>query len=442
MKERIKTWVTHNLLYKIIALVIAILLWLTFSVSEDLMGTEDFTIPVTVEHLDEFRNQNHYIELDGEEDLSNLKLQVYIKARKSVLEVLKTKDATSFMRAYVDVYELEDSSVNRLMIHYEITDLNYINKFQFNELRNKSYYEVDIDESISKEIEVRYDIQGTPMEGYIFLQEDPAILVTPDVITITGPANQIEEIAYGKVTIRVDQTTANVSKKSNIVLYNGNDEIVSYSRDIIWASVSEAGVFVPIYATKTVPVQASLVGSVPDGYEYGKDTQLSVAEIQIYGPESTINKVNSIILPSVDLSQLTENYQKTYDFNEVLAELYPKGDVKLREGSEQSTELTFSVEKQVSKSITVDTSQISLYGQKEGWNVFFTNTSISFDIVGIQENIDNFDSSALNLSIHLKEGDYAIGKRMVQVDIAGLGKVSLKNSSVMVEIEMKPDTQS
>ena len=392
MKERIKTWVTHNLLYKIIALVIAILLWLTFSVSEDPMGTEDFTIPVTVEHLDEFRNQNHYIELDGEEDLSNLKLQVYIKARKSVLEVLKTKDATSFMRAYVDVYELEDSSVNRLMIHYEITDLNYINKFQFNELRNKSYYEVDIDESISKEIEVRYDIQGTPMEGYIFLQEDPAILVTPDVITITGPANQIEEIAYGKVTIRVDQTTANVSKKSNIVLYNGNDEIVSYSRDIIWASVSEAGVFVPIYATKTVPVQASLVGSVPDGYEYGKDTQLSVAEIQIYGPESTINKVNSIILPSVDLSQLTENYQKTYDFNEVLAELYPKGDVKLREGSEQSTELTFSVEKQVSKSITVDTSQISLYGQKEGWNVFFTNTSISFDIVGIQENIDNFDS--------------------------------------------------
>ena len=149
MKERIKAWVTHNLLYKIIALVIAVLLWLTFSVSEDPMGTEDFTIPVTVEHLEEFRNQNHYIELDGEEDLSNLKLQVYIKARKSVLEVLKTKDAASFMRAYVDVYELEDSTVNRLMIHYEITDLSYINKFQFNELRNKSYYEVNIDESIS-----------------------------------------------------------------------------------------------------------------------------------------------------------------------------------------------------------------------------------------------------------------------------------------------------
>lgn len=439
MKEKIKTWLTHNLLYKIIALVIAILLWLTFSVSEDPMGTEDFTVPVAVEHLEEFRNQNHYIELDGEEDLSNLKLQVYVKARKSVLDVLKTKDPSTFMRAYVDVYELENSSMDRLMIHYEITDRSYVNKFQFNELRNKSYYEVDIDESISKEIEVRYDIQGSPAEGYMFIADDSDIQVNPEVITLTGPANQLEDIAYGKVTIRVDQAAANMNKKSNIVLYNNNDEIVSYSRDTIWSSVSEASVFVPIYATKTVPVQASLVGTVPEGYEYGKDTKLSVTEIQIYGPESTINKVNSIMLPAVDLSQLKENYQETYDLNEVLKDLYPKGDVKLREDSEQSTELTFSVAKQVSKAIEVDTSQISVYGQKTGWDMSFTSTTLSFEIVGIETNVENFDPSAISLSIRLTEGDHVTGRHRVQVDITGLGNVSLKNGTVTVDIEMKAE---
>lgn len=437
MKQKIREWFTHNLLLKIVALVFAVLLWLSFSVAEDPVKTESFSIPIAVEHLEEFRSENHYIELDGEKDLSDLKTTVYIQARRSDMEEIQSKDINSIIRAYVDVYEVDENTTNRLIIHYEIIDKSYARKIEFYDLKNKSYFEANVDDSTTKEIEVRYDIQGSPEDGYIYIRDDEDIQVTPEVITLTGPSSQIEDIAYGKVTIRVDDATANVSKKSNIVLYNTKDEVVSYSRDTILVSINEASVFVPVYAVKTVPIQAGLTGSVQEGYEYGKDIALSVTEMQIYGPESTINKVSSISLPKVDLSELTSSFQQTYDLAELLTDLYPQGDVRLYEESEKSTQLTFTVGKQESKTFEIDTSKITVYGNRTGWSSAFTGSTFKVEVVGLRDNIRNFDPDSLIMSVRLKDGDFTVGKHQVQVDISGLGSVSLKNSAVTVEMEMK-----
>ena len=436
MKQKLKQWVTHNLLLKIIALILAILTWLVFYSSEDPIVQESFNVPVEIEHLDEFKSQGHYIAIDGNEDLDNLEVRVYLSARSSVIEKLRARDVESFLRAYVDVYELQDSSVERLMLHYEFTDVLVENKCKFYDLKNTSYLEVKLDESATKEIEVRYEITGSPEEGYLYIKDDENIQISPEFITLTGPSNQLSEIAYGKVVIRVEGATANVNKKGDIVLYDANDNVITYSRDVIRVPISEASVFVPIYMTKTVALQTYLEGSVPEGYEYGKDVALSVAKIDIYGPESALNKISSIPLPTVDMSSLTSNYKQTYNLHDVLKGLYSHGEVKLTEDSEEEVTMTFTVGRQETKTLQADTSSITIYGKKNGWNVAFTSDKLPIELVGLKDNLREFDLSGLKMSIRLKDEDYTAGKHVIEVSVSGLGNVSLKNEKLTVEVEI------
>ena len=119
MSEKLKHWLTHNILLKAVALTLAILTWLVFYSSEDPIVAAYFNVPVEVINLGEFNSQGHYINIEDEKDLENLTLDVSIKARTSVIERLRSMDTASFVRVYVDVYEADENSVDRLRIHYE-----------------------------------------------------------------------------------------------------------------------------------------------------------------------------------------------------------------------------------------------------------------------------------------------------------------------------------
>lgn len=437
MKNLLKKWFTHNLLLKIAALVIALLLWFIFYSEADPITQGTFRVNVEVQHLDEFLSDGHYVSLEDEEDISQLQLDVVLSARSSVLEQLRDLEVSSFIHVYVDLYELEGSTSNRLMIHYEMLPGIYYNRFNFVELRNQSYYIVTVDDSSTKEIEVQYEISGMPEDGYMFLVGDEEIQISPETITITGPSTQLEEVAYGKVRARVSGATANVNSTNDIVLYNSNDEVIDNTSGAITKSVEEASVFVPIYMVKTVELKApQLEGSVPNGYEYASDLAVSVDQIEIYGQESVLNRIEEITLPSIDLSEITSDYSETLDLNEVLQALYPDNEVRLTENSASEVQVTFSVQRQQTRQISVPTSRITVSGASEEWTEAFTGNTLQFTVVGLAEKVEALDPNQLTLTVRLKESDFIAGKHNVDVAVTGLGtNVRLQTEPLTVEME-------
>ncbi len=437
MKNLLKKWFTHNLLLKIAALVIALLLWFIFYSEADPITQGTFRVNVEVQHLDEFLSDGHYVSLEDEEDISQLQLDVVLSARSSVLEQLRDLEVSSFIHVYVDLYELEGSTSNRLMIHYEMLPGIYYNRFNFVELRNQSYYIVTVDDSSTKEIEVQYEISGMPEDGYMFLVGDEEIQISPETITITGPSTQLEEVAYGKVRARVSGATANVNSTNDIVLYNSNDEVIDNTSGAITKSVEEASVFVPIYMIKTVELKApQLEGSVPNGYEYASDLAVSVDQIEIYGQESVLNRIEEITLPSIDLSEITSDYSETLDLNEVLQALYPDNEVRLTENSASEVQVTFSVQRQQTRQISVPTSRITVSGASEEWTEAFTGNTLQFTVVGLAEKVEALDPNQLTLTVRLKESDFIAGKHNVDVAVTGLGtNVRLQTEPLTVEME-------
>lgn len=437
MKNLLKKWFTHNLLLKITALVIALLLWFIFYSEADPITQGTFRVNVEVQHLDEFLSDGHYVSLEDEEDISQLQLDVVLSARSSVLEQLRDLEVSSFIHVYVDLYELEGSTSNRLMIHYEMLPGIYYNRFNFVELRNQSYYIVTVDDSSNKEIEVQYEISGMPEDGYMFLVGDEEIQISPETITITGPSTQLEEVAYGKVRARVSGATANVNSTNDIVLYNSNDEVIDNTSGAITKSVEEASVFVPIYMVKTVELKApQLEGSVPNGYEYASDLAVSVDQIEIYGQESVLNRIEEITLPSIDLSEITSDYSETLDLNEVLQALYPDNEVRLTENSASEVQVTFSVQRQQTRQISVPTSRITVSGASGEWTEAFTGNTLQFTVVGLAEKVEALDPNQLTLTVRLKESDFIAGKHNVDVAVTGLGtNVRLQTEPLTVEME-------
>lgn len=437
MKNLLKKWFTHNLLLKIAALVIALLLWFIFYSEADPITQGTFRVNVEVQHLDEFLSDGHYVSLEDEEDISQLQLDVVLSARSSVLEQLRDLEVSSFIHVYVDLYELEGSTSNRLMIHYEMLPGIYYNRFNFVELRNQSYYIVTVDDSSTKEIEVQYEISGMPEDGYMFLVGDEEIQISPETITITGPSTQLEEVAYGKVRARVSGATANVNSTNDIVLYNSNDEVIDNTSGAITKSVEEASVFVPIYMIKTVELKApQLEGSVPNGYEYASDLAVSVDQIEIYGQESVLNRIEEITLPSIDLSEITSDYSETLDLNEVLQALYPDNEVRLTENSASEVQVTFSVQRQQTRQISVPTSRITVSGASGEWTEAFTANTLQFTVVGLAEKVEALDPNQLTLTVRLKESDFIAGKHNVDVAVTGLGtNVRLQTEPLTVEME-------
>lgn len=438
MAERLRRWLTHNLLFKFIALVIAVLLWFIFAMTEDPTEAFSVTATVRVENLEEFREQNHYITLDGEENLETLEVEVWMRARRSVSEQLQARSVSSYLDVYVDVYELSEISANRLMIHYDIIDKNLQEDIRFNEVRNKSYFEAQVDDTVTKEVDVIYEITGQSATDYIYLSDDNDILVTPETITLTGPQEQLDKVDYGKVTVRLVGEKANVSKRSSIVLYGADDNVVTFSRDIISLSSAEASVFIPIYMVKTVALEISLTDEVPKGYEYGKDISMTQDEITVYGQENVLNQISSIALPEISLAEQTHNFSQRYNLNEVLKDLYPHAEVRLAENSAQEVIVRFTVEAQEEREFELETANIRVYGLRNGWSYAFTDETLSLKLLGLRKNLNAFDLDDVTVTVRLDEGNYNVsGVQEVKVVVEGLGNLSLKDERLTTNITLQ-----
>ncbi len=444
MKEFFRKWVTQNLGLKILSLVIAILLWFIFTNLEDPLQTAYYEVPVEVQHLSEYREQNRFIEIEGEQNLDNLVVNVYYRGRTTEIESLKNRNPATFLRAYIDLYEIDPEDPNRLLIHYEVIDHSL--KGDLYSYRNKSYYSVDVEDYITVEVDIKYEITGQPEEGYMYLPDDPDIQLSPKTITLTGPSDQVSAVSYAFVSVNVDGESSNVSKIGEAVLKDENGQDVSYSRDVIRTSVNDVSVYIPIYTFKTVKIQPYLTGSVPEGYEYANDLKQDIEMVDIYGQESILNKINNISLPEIDLSEITGSYAKRFYLQRILADAFGENAVRLKEGSSPTVTVSLTVEKQEERTIQFPTDKITVTGVTGDFEYQFESETIDIVIYGLPTNVEFYDDSYLVVVLRVKSTDLTPGTHSVTLDVTGLGQLKAReaktNLIIKAKVNEEPDSST
>lgn len=394
MKEKkIKEFIFHNFPLKILAVVIAVILWIIVVNVDDPVRSKTVSgITVTLLNGDVLDSMGYTYAVE-----SGAVISISVKATQQVIDDLKASD----FYAYADLSERTENDT--VKINVRCIKEGYENKVDITSLKTE-YVKLSIDNKISKEYTVEIEYTGTPEENYVVAD----MSTSPTVITVSGAETTINQIETVKVTYDITNMTQNITETVSPVFYDAdgntvNTEMLELSRDTVRLDIE-------ILPTKWVAVNYALSGELEDDYELTGE-EASLSSVCIAGTKDNLAKISSIDIPAgvLDLTGLTGDHTFTVALSTYLSSEYQIVS------SESTLTVTVGISKYVETVVTVPYSDIAVKGLADGYEAQIqqTGAGLSVTVRSLEENADALDSSLLAAAIDLT--GYAPGQYTVPV---------------------------
>lgn len=303
-----KPSVTRRILYndnilRIISIVAAVLFWfiVVISISPDYKRTI-YNVPVTID--------------ENASALTSLGLHVVDKNPKSIsVQVSGPRNLIGALTANDFVVTPNLSNVTKTG-SYEI-GVSAALKVPDNRVKiavvDPVKISVKFDTTFTKTLPVEISVDGGNVpDGYLM----QTAVSNPAEITVSGPTSELSEVSRATVAVNVkDGAKKTVVSKCDVVLLNANGEEVK--NEHILKSADQVDVTVPILKTKSVPLKVSFENVPADVDSTMVKYTISPAQILVAGDEDTVNKMNEIIIGSVNFKDLDLKSTKTIEIPSV-----------------------------------------------------------------------------------------------------------------------------
>lgn len=353
-KERVRRFFTENIWLKLLAVFIALVIWIVFHSTQDPIGTATYRIPLAVVNLDKYETAGHYIELSDGSDISNQLLTITVRARNSVLHDLTNSRIEEIISAYVDVYELEEDHLN---IHYSVIP-EYEDKLELVTLSNRKYLDVNTEDIATKQLPIEMVLLGSVAEGYLLEPDSAKFYLSQDSVTLTGPASKIAAYASVKAEIPLNEAKSDISTLIVLSFYDAAGRRIVGSVEGVTVSASDISAMLPVYRLATLPIVCATSGSAASGWEYLGDLGTNVKQISVYGKSEALEKVTGLTLPAIDLSSVKGEYKVSYDLKDLVSKQF--GGALTVYSKETSVTVSLHTEEIITKTIELFVNQVSL----------------------------------------------------------------------------------
>ena len=176
--------------------------------------------------------------------------------------------------------------------------------------RDPDWITVVVARKKTKEIPVTVTYEGDVPADYI--KDTAALELDHSYVEITGPEDVVDQIDHADITIDCTGRTESIYESFRYVLQDQQNEPV----DAAWitTNVSEVRVYLPVVMVKKLPLTVTLVDG---GGAAEATTKLTVdpAYISISGSETALAAMEELNLGIIDLAQITEDQELTFDIN-------------------------------------------------------------------------------------------------------------------------------
>ena len=269
---------------KIVAFLLALLMW--FFVNSDGQPRTELSrtfsnVPVTWQNLD-----NDFV-VTGPPD----NVDVVIRGDSSVLDAMVPQD----LIIYVDL-QGKKAGTHTLTVAGTSPRGTRITNW------NPRNLEIEIDEIINLQIEVKLQIEGEPAEGYIIGTPE----LSPPQVFVQGPRNRVQEVAsiYGIINIDGLQEDFQVTALLQTINFNGQPAAgVTVIPDTV-------DIFLPIQKPdKEVTVHVPIVGEPKEGFQLG-EILISPARIKISGFMEYLASILRLETEPIDISDADEDVER------------------------------------------------------------------------------------------------------------------------------------
>lgn len=266
---------------KLVALAIAIVLWLYVGIEQDPISQRTYNVPITVENLS----------ADKVATVSKERVNVKVMGRETRLDGITSED----FKAYVDLSDAKTGD-SEAEVHVSLPNEVYFAKL------DPSHVNVYVEQREGETMNV--DIVRTGMLPDGITIEDMS--VEPQNVFVSGNEDALAMVAKAGVAVELDDVYSDSKKDVPVQLYDYEGNIIEpgelkvYPEQVtLNIKVNEADI------QKSVPIQAELVGSLSEGVQVDSvtvDPQTALVE----GLPKDLAKITEIKTEPIDLSGIKE----------------------------------------------------------------------------------------------------------------------------------------
>lgn len=298
-----KNKVTNNLFLKIVAVIVAALIWIVVvNVSDPIITSTYSNVQVEILNGDLISKNNQTFEVLGGTNT----ITVTITAKRSINDLLGKEN----IKATADMAEL-DEETGTVRIRLETNKYND----KIESVKSKTeVLEVNIEDLMKKQFPITYVINGEPVEGYV--TDD--VTLDQNVVTVQGPESIVSKIDYATAEVSVAGMSGSISTTSAIRYYDEAGEQVDSSR--LTGNINSVSIKVELLATKSLPLKFSTTGEPAEDYGLDGEITADVEEIMVAGRTSVLANLSTITIPAsaIDLEGKNESFTLTLDLNKYL----------------------------------------------------------------------------------------------------------------------------
>ena len=271
------------------------------------------------------------------------------------------------------------------------------------------YAEIDVVKIISREIEVEPNTLTLTIEEE--MQIEGEVSVNPSTVIITGEEKLVNSISRAEAIAVYDGVLGQSAEIPARISYYGASGAVIVNPDIREDN-SDFTLNVPVYKVKTLPVRVKFTGSTISYSGFNADDldyTMSIDEITIGSPDSSIDNLDAIDIGEISLSALTlkeiqggvslpvdlpEGY-KNISGNKMITVNFPEAD--------NFGQLGF----------TVPSDNITVMNKPSNYDIRVLTNELTVNVVGYSDYIQGITSSDIYVTVNLLGTELSEGVKSV-----------------------------
>lgn len=366
--KRLLKILSNNWGFKILALALAIVIWLVIVNIEDPEKSRVMTVPVSVENEQYLTDQGYSYEIDGRSEVS-----FTVSGARTIIEDLSESD----FKATADLSEINED-MDSVPIQITVTRFNSGLTLQ----KRTQYLDVKVEKIISKDFEIQVEEKGKAPEN----RNVSIVSVNPSTVTVTGPESIVSPITEAKVTIDISGSNDDFSRNGEITLWDESGRQVEDSQ--ITLSDRQTTVQFSVDSRKDVALTAKTSGTPEEGYQVTA-IECTPEKTTVAGEDDALSALTGIELTSDDLDVTDKN--ESFEVELPITNALPSGII-LAEGAPAKTMVKVTIEPYITKELTISTGQITVKGLEDGYSLTFDDDEVDIVLKGREEDITDIEA--------------------------------------------------
>ena len=404
MKKLSISKITGNLSLKIISVVIAFLIWLLVSNTNNPIQTKTFSnVPITIVNQSSVADIGKVVEPEG-----NGMVTLRVKERQNVLEQLTRSDF------YVEADMENINAMNSVPLTVTCSNSS-VNWGEIDIL--PSSLKVDLEDKVEQAFVASVSVSGTAANGFAVGGTE---IVQGKNIYIAGPESVMKIINQVVAPVNVGGLNSDVTLTAALKVYDKNgadmqDKLSTLEfKDSNGAVLTDGIVQVDVnmWRVKTdIALEVETIGTPAFGYCVSGISTIPVS-ISLAGTEDALKALGGklTLKNKISVTGATENISEELDLTDTLADME---GLKLIADADPNIVVEIQIDKNGDETVSIPLSSVELLNQPAGVNLVFTPADkISIGIHAASEDARELTEEDIKASIDLapcqEEGNHEL----------------------------------